>query len=73
MLRRDGFALAEERYGIVSFSPLVLSQAQTFTVEYKPTLTEIEEILAGSGLDSEEIRRQGSSGGFPGEGSRHRR
>lgn len=58
MLRRDGFALAEERYR-----------------EYKPLLDEVERILAEAGLDEDEMRRSGASGGgaAAAEGNRNRR
>ncbi|KAG8945016.1 hypothetical protein FRC04_001272 [Tulasnella sp. 424] len=56
LLRRDGFALAEERYA-----------------SYKPILEEVERILAEAGLDEEEIKRVGASGGQVATTSRNRR
>lgn len=69
MLRRDGFVLAEERYGSCFLLPLVALLMQV--VSYKPTLEEVEKILAEAGLDEEEMR-QGGKAGTAGQ-SRNRR
>jgi hypothetical protein len=69
MLRRDGFALAEERYGNANvrcfLSPYVLT-AISGTESYKPTLLEVERILAESGLDRDEMARAGGTSGGQG-------
>lgn len=64
-LRRGGFSMAQERYGkclctFIRFADFSL----TFwnTVEYKPTLDQIEKILAEAGLDEEEIKRGAAAG-----------
>ena len=65
-LRREGFTLAEERYGAsclanVDLGPLVDG---FWIVAYKPTLEEVEKILAEAGLDEEEMRK-GATGPSP--------
>jgi hypothetical protein len=74
-LRRDGFALAEERYGQfqrTNSSDTILNVANTITETYKPVLKEVEKILEEAGLDAEEIKLVGAGGGTSG-GSRNRR
>ena len=62
-LRRDGFGLAEARYGESprghwwSFD---VHAHITRLAEYKPILDEVERILAEAGLDEEEMRMQGA-------------
>ena len=76
MLRRDGFALAEERYGESSCSAeFVLRYAHPlFAEEYKPILEEVERILAEAGLDEEEMRKGAAAGPHgPSTQSRNRR
>ncbi|KAG8740857.1 hypothetical protein FRC12_015855 [Ceratobasidium sp. 428] len=74
MLRRDGFGLAEDKYGERNqksdSSQLNLIYWPTET--YKPVLQEVERILSEAGLDAEEIKRVGAGGGTSG-GSRNRR
>jgi hypothetical protein len=78
-LRRDGFALAEERYGtfhlLRSFSGSPDAD-DTFLAEYKPILEEVEKILAEAGLDEDEMRRSavtGTGGNLDSGQSRNRR
>jgi hypothetical protein len=70
-LRREGFTLAEERYG--AFSPAILvvfflTVVDLWTVFYKPILEEVEKILAEAGLDEDEMRKgaAGASASGPG-------
>lgn len=75
-LRRDGFSLAEERYGLCPSSKLSHCKFScVFSVaEYKPVLEEVERILAEAGLDEEEMRKGAAAGpqGASGQ-SRNRR
>lgn len=61
-LRRDGFGLAETRYGVSTryLSVSWLSYAPR-SAEYKPILEEVEKILAEAGLDEDEMRKQGGA------------
>ncbi|KAF8680544.1 Galactose oxidase [Rhizoctonia solani] len=75
LLRRDGFALAEERYGQslhTNNSDTILNIVNTITETYRPVLKEVERILEEAGLDAEEIKRVGTGGGTS-SGSRNRR
>ncbi|KAG9311923.1 hypothetical protein JVU11DRAFT_8184 [Chiua virens] len=66
-LRRDGFGLAEARYGESITPGSWLSRAQSeMIVEYKPILEEVEKILAEAGLDEDEMKVQAArdGGGF---------
>lgn len=75
-LRRDGFSLAEERYGMcLSRNISHCMRSRLFYVaEYKPVLEEVERILAEAGLDEEEMRKGAAAGpqGASGQ-SRNRR
>ena len=83
MLRRDGFTLAEERYGVYCLlcvrTPLCLTESLhcaciRYTAEYKPILEEVERILAEAGLDEEEMRKGAAAGPHNTSGqSRNRR
>lgn len=77
MLRRDGFALAQERYGKLLFfetqglRPSLIYEPflilfPYLAAEYKPILEEVEKILAEAGLDEEEIKRSGAARGAGG-------
>lgn len=57
LLRRDGFTLAQERYGRRIFASHRPVRAHVVTDAYKPILEEVEKILAEAGLDEEEIKR----------------
>lgn len=75
-LRRDGFSLAEERYGMRHLRNLshCISSRMFSVAEYKPVLEEVERILAEAGLDEEEMRKGAAAGpqGASGQ-SRNRR
>jgi hypothetical protein len=76
LLRRDGFGLAEDKYGKLStIFFLTCSMLIKAAAEYKPILEEVEKILAEAGLDEEEMRRGAAGAGSePGLGqSRNRR
>jgi hypothetical protein len=76
MLRRDGFSLAEDRYGIWPFLQLSHRIGIDFrvgTASYKPILDEVQKILAEAGLDEEEMKRVGGSGKAGDAGNRNRR
>ena len=83
MLRRDAFALAEERYGeppfLGSSSPcsscrLTRIPSRNRAAEYKPILEEVESILMEAGLDEEEMKKSAAAGGKGNVGqSRNRR
>ena len=86
MLRRDGFTLAEERYGACCFprirTPLCVCVPNgspycaciLYTAGYKPILEEVERILAEAGLDEEEMRKGAAAGPHnPSGQSRNRR
>ena len=78
MLRRDGFTLAEERYGALRNSLCVAlgltDVSAAHTAEYKPILEEVERILAEAGLDEEEMRKGAAAGPHnPSGQSRNRR
>ena len=66
-LRRDGFTLAEERYGTCAFL-FSLQGTQCFpssfvpVAAYKLILDEVEKILAEAGLDEEEMRKSAAAG-----------
>ena len=78
---RDGFALAEERYGALFCCCLamhgvhvVLMRRDGRIAEYKPILEEVERILAEAGLDEEEMRKGAAAGPHnPSGQSRNRR
>ena len=60
MLRKDGFGLAQQRYGAfesVSKAECFVCSIEFCTEEYKPILQEVEKILAEAGLDEEEMRK----------------
>lgn len=74
-LRRDGFGLAEERYGVFFSHTLCRRVLTVVAAEYKPILEEVEKILAEAGLDDKEMREmsQDVSGVSSGGQSRNRR
>lgn len=75
-LRRDGFTLAQERYGnLTRIFRAVTSLFILYGVEiYKPVLMEVEKILAEAGLDEEEMRKGSAAAGAGVAGqSRNRR
>jgi len=65
-LRRDGFALAQERYGkLFCLNAYRVTRALFVIIdEYRPLLQEVEKILSEAGLDAEEMKRasEGTAG-----------
>lgn len=72
-LRREGFALAEEKYGALRPAILNCLLIDFWTVSYKPILEEVEKILAEAGLDEDEMRRGAAEAGATAGSSRNRR
>ena len=57
-LRKDGFALAQEKYRKLHL--IALEQVKIYkniAEDYKPILEEVEKILRESGLDDEDIKK----------------
>ena len=66
-LRRDGFVLAQEKYGARYGQYVLVSGLDTFSsAEYKPVLLEVEKILTEAGLDEEEMRLSAAAGPLSG-------
>lgn len=74
LLRRDGFGMAEDRYGD-SYPITYTSRGDPHRISiaaYKPVLEEVEKILAEAGLDEEEMRKGAAGGGGGGSSSQSR-
>ena len=74
-LHRDGFALAQERYGkLFCLNTHRVTRALFIIIdEYRPLLQEVEKILSEAGLDAEEMKRASEGTAGVSGSSRNRR